>query len=308
MLTLSLALSLSLGNMAPPPKPPPTAQQAAPAKPAAAVTFAEGLSTPESVLYDAETDTYLVSNINGSPFGKDNNGYVAELSPEGKVVSPKLVEGGKNGATLNAPKGLALMAGVLYVADLDTVRLFDRKSGAPKGEVKIPGGTFVNDVFAADGKVYVTDSGFKQGKEGGFDPSSSDAVYALDTAGKKPKLKALVKSKDLKHPNGLWATKDTLYVVTFGSNELMTLGLDGKQKAEPTKLPKGSLDGVVLVGDELFVSSWEGKAVYRGKPGGEFKELKGELEAPADIGFDSKRGRVLVPHFMGNSVAAWDVK
>ena len=25
-------------------------------------------------------------------------------------------------------------------------------------------------------------------------------------------------------------------------------------------------------------------------------------------GFQSKRNRVLVPHFMGNSVAAWDVK
>ncbi len=39
-----------------------------------AVAFAEGLSTPESVLYDAENDVYLVSNINDTPLAKDNNG------------------------------------------------------------------------------------------------------------------------------------------------------------------------------------------------------------------------------------------
>ena len=32
-----------------------------------------------AVAVDAETDTYLVSNINGSPLAKDNNGYVAEF-------------------------------------------------------------------------------------------------------------------------------------------------------------------------------------------------------------------------------------
>ena len=50
------------------------------------------------------------------------------------------------------------MNGTLYVADLDTVRMFDAKTGAAKGEVKIPGATFLNDI-ATDGKVvYVSDS------------------------------------------------------------------------------------------------------------------------------------------------------
>jgi sugar lactone lactonase YvrE len=152
----------------------------APPKPTAAVTFSEGFSTPESVLYDAETDTYLVSSINGSPRAKDNNGYLSELSPDGKIVTAKLVEGGQKGVTLNAPKGLTISKEVLYVADLDTVRMFDRKTGAAKGEVKVAGATFVNDVFAAaDGKVYVTDSGLKGGKDG-FEPSGTDGVYVIE--------------------------------------------------------------------------------------------------------------------------------
>jgi sugar lactone lactonase YvrE len=280
---------------------------APPPKPTAAVTVKEGLSTPESVLYDAESDTYLVSNINGTPVAKDNNGYITELAPDGKVVAAKLIEGGQKGVTLNAPKGLALAQGTLYVADLDTVRLFDRKTGAPKGEVKVAGATFVNDLFAtADGKVYVTDSGMKM-TDKGFEPTGTDGVYVIEP-GKKPKLKTLLKSKDLNGPNGVFVTADTIYTASFRSNELHQLDLTGKKKGDALKLPKGGLDGVVMVGDKLFVSSWEGKSISAGKPGEAFVEVFTELESPADIGFDSKRNRVLVPHFMGNAVAAWDVK
>ena len=307
-LALSLSL-LALPALAEEPKAAPKTDAGAPApkapaKPAAAITFKEGLATPESVLYDAETDTYLVSNINGAPLDKDNNGYVAELSPDGKVLTPKLIAGGEKGVTLNAPKGLALHDGLLYVADIDTVRIFERKTGAAKSEVKIAGATFVNDLAVGpDGKIYVTDSGLNAKFEG----TGTDGIYAIEP-GKKPKLKTLLKSKDLKGPNGVFVTADAIYVAPFNSNEVTVLDLNGKKKGDAFKLPKGGLDGVVMIGDKLFISSWEGKSISSGKPGEAFNEVFTELESPADIGFDSKRNRILVPHFMGNSVAAWDVK
>lgn len=308
---LSAAAAFAQKPAAPAPAPAAAVKDAGtpapPPKPTAALTITEGLSTPESVLYDAGTDTYLVSNINGSPLAKDNNGYVAEFSPDGKVVAAKLVEGGQKGVTLNAPKGLVISQGTLYVADIDTVRMFDRKTGAAKGEVKVAGATFVNDLFAsADGKVYLTDSGLKMGKAG-FESTGTDGVYVIEP-GKKPKLKTLLKSKDLKGPNGVFVTADAIYVAPFNSNEVTVLDLNGKKKGDAFKLPKGGLDGVVMIGDKLFISSWEGKSISSGKPGEAFTEVFTELESPADIGFDSKRNRVLVPHFMGNSVAAWDVK
>jgi hypothetical protein len=63
-----------------------------------------------------------------------------------------------------------------------------------------------------------------------------------------------------------------------------------------------------MLGDELLVSSWEGKAVYRGKAGGEFTAVFTELTAPADIGFDTRRNRVLVPRFQENFVEAGELK
>ncbi len=276
--------------------------EAKPAAKAAAVTYKEGLATPESVLYDEKNDEYLVSNINGSPLAKDNNGYIAVLSPEGKVLNPKFIAGGQNGVTLNAPKGTAILNDVLYVADIDTVRMFDRKTGKPKGEIAVPGGTFVNDLYAYEGKVYVTDSGLKQGAKD-FEPSDADAVYAIE----KGKLVTLVKAKDLGHPNGVFANKAGVWVVNFGNDELWQLDVKGKKKGAATKLPKGSLDGIFEADGDLYVSSWAGSAVYKGKPGGEFTEVLGGQAAPADIGYDSKRKRVLVPHFMDNFVEAYDL-
>jgi hypothetical protein len=265
-----------------------------------------GLMTPESVLYDATDDDYLVSNINGTPFATDNNGFISQLAPDGKVKNLKFIEGGKNNAKLDAPKGLAIAGDVLYVADITTVRMFDRKTGAPKGEVKIPGSTFLNDVGAApDGTIYVTDSGMKVGFEG----TGTDAVWSIDKAGKATKVAA---SKDLNRPNGVLATGDKTWIVSFGASELFSVTPKGEKK-DVTKLPKGSLDGIVAIagaggGGDVLVSSWESSSIWRGKPGAEFKEVITGVKSPADIGYDTKRGRVLVPIFQGDEVMAFDMK
>jgi hypothetical protein len=290
----------------------PTAAAATDAGPAAAskkepvVTFKDvGLATPESVLYDETNDVYLVSNINGKPLDADGNGFISKLSPDGKVATLKWIEGGKNKVTLNAPKGMAIVGEVLYVADLDTVRMFDRKTGAPAGEVKVPGAVFLNDVAAtADGKVLVSDSGLKAGAKG-FEPAGTDAVYSIDKA---KKLTTISKAAELGAPNGLLSMGDKTWVVTFGSGELYSLDAKGK-KGDAQKLPKGALDGIVpLAGGDLLVSSWESSTVYRGKPGGDFTPVIENVKSPADIGYDTKRTRVLVPLFEGNEVQAFEIK
>src|SRR6185369_6853825 len=88
--------------------PEPATPPAEPVKPAAATPIfrvTEGIATPESVLYDEVNDRYLVSNINGKPDGVDNNGYISELSPDGKVLKEKFIAGGVGKTKLDAPKG-----------------------------------------------------------------------------------------------------------------------------------------------------------------------------------------------------------
>lgn len=281
----------------------PSAEPPKPAPPTPDVKFTGGLATPESVLFDAAGDRYLVANIQGKPVDVDNNGFISELSPDGGIKTPKWIEGGQKKVTLNAPKGMSLVKGVLYVADLDTVRMFDAKSGAPKGEVKVEGATFLNDVAASDdGKVYVSDSGLKM-EEGAFKPTGTDAVWVIE----KGKARALAKSPELGRPNGLLVDGKSVWVVTFGSGELYKLD-DKGQKSDVTKLPKGSLDGIQKLGDDLLISSWEASAVFRGKPGGTFTAVLSEVSAPADFALDTKRGRLVVPRFLGDAVEAYAIK
>jgi sugar lactone lactonase YvrE len=281
------------------------AATAEPPKPAAPSPVAKytGFSKPESVLYDADNDRYLVSNINGSPFDKDNNGFISVLSPDGQVTTLKWIEGGQKKVKLDAPKGTAIVKGTLYVADITTVRMFDLKSGAPKGEIPIAGSTFLNDVAAGpDGKVYVSDSGLKTGT-GGFEPTASDAVYVID----KGKAKALAKSADLHQPNGVAWTDKGLVVCTIGASEVYRLDEKGA-KQDVTKTPAGHLDGLLQLGDSLLVTSHDSSSVLRGKLGGTFDTALAEQKTPADIGYDTKRGRLLVPHLGEDTVEAYELK
>jgi hypothetical protein len=75
---------------------------------------ADSLATNESVLFDETTGILYVSNIEGQdPQQKDGKGSIAILSKEGKILNPAWVTG------LNAPKGMAISSGKLYVTDID---------------------------------------------------------------------------------------------------------------------------------------------------------------------------------------------
>ncbi len=280
-------------------KPPPTPV------PAPVVTFKGAFAHPESVLYDAAGDRYLVSNINGSPDAVDGNGYISELSPEGAIKTPKLIEGGVKGVKLDGPKGLAIVGTELWVSDITQVRKFDLKTLASKGDIKLPETTFANDLAVApDGKVYVSDSSVKA-TEKGFESNGGDQLLVIDKAGK---VKVLAKSKDLSAPNGLAFGPKGLLVNNLLSNEVFGIGPKG-EKVDVIKMPNGGLDGLLVVGDTLICSSWGASAVYRGKLGGTaYEPIIQNVKGPADIGWDSKRGRVLIPRFMDDLVEAYDVK
>src|SRR6266536_2129331 len=229
------------------------------------VVAVEGFLTPESVLHDTAQDIYFVSNINGSPTAKDNNGFISRLRPDGAVENLKFIEGGKNGVTLNAPKGLALLGDTLWVADIDAVRAFNAKTGAPLDSVSLStlGAVFLNDIAATPtGALYITDTGIR------FD----DVGAVL-------------------HPG-----PDRLFRV--GPDRQVTVAVRGDTL--------GRLDGVVIAGGKILVSSWSDSTVASYETGQEVKIITG-VPSPADIGYDAKRNRVLIPVFTGNRVEVYQL-
>lgn len=262
------------------------------------VTLEGDFSTPESVLHDAERDVYLVSNIGGSPLEADGNGTISRIDAESHEIEARWIDGAADGVTLNAPKGMAIVGDTLWVSDITVVRRFDRTTGEPTGEVAIEGATFLNDLAAgSDGSVYVSDSGLTAGEDG-FVPSGTAAVHRIDSDGN---VESLIAGEELMGPNGLLATSDGLWVVSFGGNELYRV--EEGAKAAAVQLPAGSLDGIVQLEDgDLLISSWESSAIYRGPATGPFEIAVPDVAAPADIGLDAGRGLVLIPLFQDDRV------
>ena len=295
----------------PTPLPDPTVSKPVdpPAKPEPSIEpvlkFTGAFATPESVLYDEAADRYLVSNINGDPTAVDGNGYILELSPEGQVTNPRLIAGGTNKLRLDAPKGMAIVGSELWVADITVVRKFDLKTAEHKSDLQLPAATFANDIVAGpDGSAYVSDSAVKF-VDGAPQPSGTDQIFFID---KKGKIKVFAKSAALGGPNGLaMAPSNILVANTIKGDQVYLLNAKGEPD-NVTKVPGGMLDGLLAIDDMLIVSSWATKTIYRGPLGGTFTPVVTKVQGVADMGYDSKRKRLLVPRFLDDTVEVYDLK
>jgi sugar lactone lactonase YvrE len=261
------------------------------------------MTTPESVRYDAETDVYFVSNINGNPSQKDNNGFIARVRADSTGVVTMLAEGGMNGVTLNAPKGMAILGDTLFIADITDVRMINKKTGAWIGSVDLASqkATFLNDVANGPDGIYITDTGIKFDAKGAMTHPGSNMVFRLD--GKKATV--IAAGDSLANPNGItWDPVGKRWILCpFGGPNVQSL--DVGQKLPVTIAPgPGGYDGVeVLPNGTILVSSWTDSSVSMIPPGHPMlMPFLKNVSAPADIGVDTKRNVLAVPRFNDGKV------
>jgi sugar lactone lactonase YvrE len=273
---------------------------------AARVGETPGMKTPESVRYDPELDVFYVSNINGNPSQHDNNGFIAIVRGDSTSVVRTLVEGGKNGVSLDAPKGLALAGDTLWVADITHVRAFNRRTGAKLADIDLTSqkATFLNDVVVGgDGSVYVTDTGIMFDAKGGMSHPGTDQIFRI--AGGKA---AAIKADSLNAPNGIaWDKTNGRFVLgPFNGKAIQTWKAGDKQPATLVDGP-GQYDGVEVLGDgRILVSSWADSTVNVIRDGHLNKLVTG-VSAPADIGVDTKRSIVAIPRFNDGKVEYYKI-
>ncbi|MFT4022246.1 MAG: ATP/GTP-binding protein [Flavihumibacter sp.] len=238
---------------------------------------------PESVLPDPASKTLYVSNIDGEPWGKDGKGSIGKMGSDGKNLVVEWVKG------LNAPKGMGLYKGKLYVADVDELVVIDVKAAKIEKHIPVAGAGTLNDVtVAANGDVYVSDS--KNGEI--FRYSKGEITKYLS---------------DLQGINGVLSTADGFYFVAKGA--LYKVNAGGHIKIADGMEP--STDGIEQTrSGDFIVSSWSG-AVYYIKKDGSKTELLNTIDKKinaADIGYDPANGTLYVPTFFHNSVYAYQVK
>jgi hypothetical protein len=262
------------------------------------------LQGPESARYDRDLDVWLVSNVNGDPGKRDNNGYISRLRPDGTPYNLKFIEGGKKGITLNAPKGLAINGDTLWVADIDFARAFNKRTGELIANVSTRAKFLNGAAVGFDGAIYMTDTGVIFGPKGDVSHPGPDQVLRITRAGANVALT----SPQLEGPNGItWDSKESRFVIV----SFLGKGIYGwKPGVKDLKLlgsGPGQQDGVLTLPDgRLLVTSWADSSLFVLEKGQARKVASG-IASPADIGFDEKDSRVAVPQLLANKVQFWEL-
>ena len=279
---------------------------AAPAAPTEArkIGTVKGLQNPESVRWDAEQGIWFVSNVNGNPSAKDNNGYISRLKPDGSVDSLKFVSAGRNKVTLNGPKGMAITGDTLWVADIDAVRGFNRKTGAPIASIPVPGAKFLNDITAGPDGLYITDTGIHIGADGKMTHPGPDRVFKI--AGRKVTTALTFKGQPA--PNGItWDSTASRFVIVPNGDTTIVSWAPGDSAPQRVATAPTMMDGVeALGGGRYLVTSWADSSLNL-VADGKVTRIAAGIAAPADIGFDRAGGKVAVPQLTENTVELLDV-
>jgi len=242
------------------------------------------LKVPESVLFDAENKALYASNIDGTdPWAKDGKGSIAKIGLDGKIIAVEWVTG------LNAPKGIGIHNGKLYVGDISDIVVVDIQKGAIEKTIPVTGAEGLNDVsVGSDGVIWVSDSKNKK-------------VYRVEND------QSTVYLENLKGPNGVLKRGNDLFILDAGSaykvnsDKTLTMLADGME---------GGTDGIENVtGDEFLVSCWQG-AIWYVSAGAKqsLLDTKAENKNTADIGFDPATKTVYVPTFWRNSIVAYQLQ
>lgn len=149
-------------------------------------------NTPESVKYDTEKSVYYISNINGKPSEKDNNGFISKLNSEGNLIKLNWLTG------LNAPKGMGIFGDKLYVTDIDELVEISIQEEKIIKKYPVKDAGFLNDIDIDNkGIVYVSDM-------------ATGKIWIL----KDSFFKVWEELGKNEKPNGLFCEKDRLLVGT----------------------------------------------------------------------------------------------
>nr|WP_070961450.1 hypothetical protein [Hyphomonas sp. Mor2] len=240
-----------------------------------------GLSDAEGVATDG--DVLYISNVAGEGDAKDGEGWISRLSLDGTMLDEKWVEG------LNAPKGLGIRDGKLFVSDYDAYHVIDLQTAQIDNTYPVEGAGFLNDIAVWQGGVYLSDSG-------------SARIFQIDVNGYKEWLA----DERLGGVNGLWPDGDRLLIATMSSGSLFQT--DGSGDLNEIATGMRNADGIAVLDDGSYlVSSWPGQ-IWHVSTEGETTELHNTVE---DTIYQNDLTRVgdliIVPNWKPGSVTAWRI-
>jgi DNA-binding beta-propeller fold protein YncE len=268
----------------------------------AQITVTE-LQSPYSFVNDPLEKNYFISSVNGDAETADNNGFITKLNPNGKLLNLKFIQGGKDDVTLHAPKGMALVEHVLYVADLDTLRGFDTTTGRPVMALTIRSPstsrseslpTSLSDVtFDGKGHLYCSDQ-------------KANTIYRVDLVTQT--VAVLTTDHSLAGPTGL--------AVHPKSGQIIAVSWEKGKISEVS--PEGVVTELFSNGffsnrfqnlrgvdfdrwGNMYVSDFTTGKVWRMSWDKRFQVIAEFLPSPGDLSIDRANNLILVPYELAHA-------
>ena len=236
------------------------------------------LNLPESVVYDAPRNRYLVSNW--------GSGDIVQIDSAGKQSI--LIYNQQCFA------GLQIVDNTLYVACREHgVKGFDLTTGENTLDVMIPGATNINDITAdSSGDLYVS-------------YPTGGMVYKIYPSSQTYSVFA---DRDLNTPNGIYydGRHDRLLLVSYRySSPVQAISLEDSTVSTVVATTLHNLDGLTSDHEgNFYVSSWHTNSVYRfdnaflNPP----ELFSSHSDDPADIYFNMEDSILAVPLFFTHGI------
>jgi len=244
----------------------------------------------ESCTFDPERNLILAMNAGVPQDMQENDGYVSLINPDGTVHTSKWIGATRDGLTLNHPLGSAIQGGLLYVADIDTVRTFDLATGAPRDAFHVPEANVLNGIaVTSDGAIYVSNT------------RPPERIYRITADGE---VSVLVDGAPLAVPNGVAIDPDgNVVVVNIANNEVLTFDANGELVRTEHAAESGN-DGLVILEDGTkYVSSVRFGSVSRIRPGEEAEIIAAGIPSAASMCYDSTQNQLVIPMNDHNALA-----
>ncbi len=245
---------------------------------------AEGFGNPESLLPDGEGG-FFISNVAGEAAERNGEGHISRSWGDGTIRDARWVEG------LNAPKGLTISEGRLFVTDIDDLVEIEIWSGEILARHSVDGAGFLNDAAALpDGRILFTDS-------------ANARIYVYDGTS----ISVWMEDERLGGVNGLWPETDRLVVTTMAEGYVLAIDWDD---LSTQILAEGltNADGIARWCEGYLISQWPGVISYL-HDDGRVQSLLDQREAGILMNdFVIHDGKLMIPNWNPGTIWAFDLQ
>lgn len=255
-----------------------------------------GFLNPAGMAVDLERNSIYLANVNGRDNEKNGSGYISRLSDEGSIQQLHFIDSTKE-VKLDAPKGLAILNGKLYITDINFVHVYDLEKKRFLDDVAFTGievGELYGIVPTGDNELYTVDA-------------QKNAVYKIDAEGK---TSIFVQDDSLGQPRNIaWHPLNEYFLVSgWSSGQVQAYNKKAVKESIPSIFLR-TLGGLAIDSEgKIYLSSEGLRSIYVLERNFTLHDFKLDLNSPQNLAYHINKKEILVSLPKDGKVVSFPLK